>query len=135
MTGNSFLEKSYWGFRKGPQGLVYRTPLPEVGPFRSFDRGLAKTGSSLVVPPYLTAEKDDRGNVHVMLCDGEGWRASYDEERANEEQWVYADGDNLPHEWTEPVGAALSAIKKRWPGAALVMRPNRDKLPTHPYMN
>lgn len=128
------LKEGYWGFQKVSWGgeasaNVFRTPLPptEQCPRVSRPCGNIDGVRTLLMPPYVCADLDQNGNVDVMICGGDGWRASHDSEQKDPrqrdpEQWIYADGDDLPEEWKAPLAEALEKIRAFWSGKTLVFR-------------
>lgn len=110
-----------WGFDTGCGD--YRAPLPIVGVHTARER----KGLDEPHPPYIVASKAGRWDIFVMLCDGDGWRATEDgtgQKDKGKEDWIYADGDNVPEEWKEPIAEALRAIRQHWRGRRLHFRDN-----------
>lgn len=110
-----------WGWQKesddGPFYVAcFRAPLPPTAEHPAMPHDYVDAPH----PPYITAGRDGDA-VYVMLCEGNGWRAGYSGDPFDS-PWIYADSDNLPPEWREPVAAALVEIRSRWPDSPLIYR-------------
>ena len=117
-----------WGFISWDGETVnFRAPLPVLPEHPLMERDDLDEPH----PPYLVAGVDWLlpGAVNVMLCDGRGWRAGVGQAETppGYAEYIYADGDNLPPEWVEPVAKALEEIRAHWPGKTLRFRPEEDQ--------
>lgn len=97
----------------------FRRPLPPTGTHP--ERTRAHDGRT--IPPYFAAWQCS-GGVAVMLCEGNGWRATADGQgvREGETPWLYADSDDVPAEWKEPVARMLAEVNAKWPGLPVEYR-------------
>lgn len=130
-------EAGFWGILDDGG---YRVPLPETKQFPRYrwsDR-LRRNGArgwlaGVSVPPYLVATPNvyEDDHVDVMLCFGSGYRANTsgnptDPEATPDNEWIYADGDNVPEEWREPIRQAIEKVRELWPGKPIRYRPPRE---------
>lgn len=136
---DALLAKEFWN-RDGSGGF-YRVPLPTTDKFpryrwsKRLRDGRTQSEHRLAgvsVPPYLTAFESFEGDegIEVMLCFGSCYRANTsgiptDPEASPDNEWVYADGDNVPEEWREPIEAAIQDVRSIWPQRTVRFRPLR----------
>jgi hypothetical protein len=140
-AAEAFLAEAFWGHRDDE----YRAVLPVVGPHTRRQRGtgtIRRKGrprriKQVMVPPYIVAWPAERfhlvgydpepipDTLFVMLCDGDGYRATEDgtgQKEQGSEDWIYVDSPTVPPEWEEPIAQALATIRTIWPGKRLVFR-------------
>ena len=118
MTEKAWLE-NFWGWGGNPPELRVALPPTELYPEETRLHGL-------VLPPYIaTWQRGDK--IEIDLWEGRGCRVGLDHETEDASQCIYADSDNLPDEWKEPVAKAIAEIQEKYPRSRLVYRPELDK--------
>jgi|SRR3990167_3471428 len=135
-AGRRFLAESWWGIRPAydrPE-KEFCAPLPPTAQYPLMWRKCGKLLvdglelTELEMPPYVTAALDRWGQpgLHVDLWEGDGFRVGYgDREHGGDAaDFIYADSENLPEEWKEPIAKALEEIRAHWPDKEILFRPS-----------
>ena len=132
---SEYFDHVYWGWQRDVHGAVaYRKPLPptEHSPLVGRQIGEIHGRTHHAFPPYLVAGLA-RGGIDVMLCAGDGWRASTSGDPAelkdNDPRWIYIGGANVPFEWEDAITEALHEIGSStlWRVREMSFRPEPDR--------
>lgn len=126
-----------WGW----EGGMLRLPLPPVAWIPAVKRSVGNIGgiTELVIPPYLVFHSE-AGTLDIYR--GDGWRASRQldagvlaptsdstarlsdaDRKMVDGSWLFADSDDLPEEWMEPVADAIAEIEEKYPDVKIRFRP------------
>lgn len=117
------LLEHFWGWSGSGGQEDFHAPLPPTEAFPTMRRA-----PGIDMPPYLLA-RGMQGCVEIMLCAGDGRRASYDPEWQDPSQFVYVGGENVPGEWKHAIAMAVNVVGRHWPGIVLMLRPKPDEEP------
>ena len=121
--------ESFWGSSDLLDG-EYRVPLPITDEFVLMFRARLD-GRRLLFPPYMVFQYCRKaGAIEVMLCMGDGRRASHDPSWEDESQFIYADDENLPKEWRGRIAKHVRMIRETRPDVAITFRSSPDDLST-----
>lgn len=131
MTSQEMVDQLMWGFQhtswSAKSDSVFRAPLPVLAAHPNHERSFEPSSFGLwawvKMPPYICAAVESDG-LHVDLWEADGWRASENPSDATDQRrWIYADGENVPEEWKQPIADALVLVKEHWPGQEPLFRP------------